>query len=212
GFRRAGFRRAARVRVVVAVVVTGGLLGACSSGDGGDRAGGGRAGDGGDGDGGEQAITFTVTEVRVESMAPQAGPFPEDVWAGAHNLLNAYLDRGLVRPLRTGQPPPAGELEPLFTPPALARVTGADRATVLEDGAALSGVVTAPRANTALVLLTDRSGGPVVVNATLDLVLSVESGGGTVALARNGQVVMIRDEHGWRIDSYDLSSLRDSVA
>lgn len=197
-------------RVVVALVTVVALAGACSSGSGGGGSGGGRA-RGGDGDP-EAAISFTVTAVAVESMAPAPGPFPEDVWTGVHGALNAYLDQGLVRPLRTGRAPSPGELALLFTPAALARATTADSAAVLEDGTALSGSVASPRANTALLLLTDRDGQPVVVNATLDLVLSVESEeSGTVALARNGQVVLVRDDTGWRIDSYDLRSLRDSV-
>ncbi|MEO6121269.1 MAG: hypothetical protein ABIW46_07520 [Acidimicrobiales bacterium] len=196
--------RRAAMAVVVAVAMA--ALGACSSGGNGGRGGSGRGG----GDGDEQAIFFAVTDVRVESMAAQPGPFPEDVWAGAVNLMNAYLDRGLVRPLRLGTPP--SDLEPLFTPAALARVTTADRTAMLDDGTVLSGPVTATRANTSLVLLTDRDNQPVVINAAVDVVLSVKSEqAGTVALARTGQVVLVKDEAGWRIDSYDLRSLRDSV-
>lgn len=187
-------------------------VGACSSGDGdGSTAGsgGGRAGSG-NGDGNAQAIAMMITEVRVESMAAAPGPFPEDVWAQVHGVLDAYLDRGLVRPLRTGKPP--GELGPLFTPAALQRATTADYVAVLEDGTALAGPVTSPRANAALTLLTDRDGRPVLVNARLDLSLTVESDElGTVILDRTGEMVLVDDGQGWRIDSYDLRNLRDTA-
>lgn len=197
------FRRL--VAGAMAVVV----LAACSSGDGGE--GGGRAGggDGGGSDDGEQAIVLAVTETRVESMAVSPGPFPEDVWSNVYDVLNAYLDRALVRPLRSGQPPTA--LEPLFSAPALERATTVDRAAMLEEGTTLSGTVTSPRTHALLVLLTDRGGGPVVVNATVDLVLFVApEGGGSVEVTRTGQVALVHDGAGWVIDSYDLRVARDS--
>ncbi len=187
------------------------VLGGCSSGNGDEgTAGGGRAGGGGDASA-EQAIAMTITELHVESMAAAPGPFPEDVWAQVHGVLDAYLDRGLVRPLRSGEPP--RDLEPLFSPAALQRATTVDYVAVLEDGTALAGPVTSPRANAALTLLTDRDGRPVVVNARLDLSLSVESDDlGTVVLDRTGEVVLVDDGQGWRIDSYDLRNRRDTAA
>lgn len=185
---------------------------ACSSGGGG-RGGGGGGGGGGSGgpDGPDGAVVFNVTEVRVESMAAEPGPFPEDVWAGVYNTMNAYIDRAVVTPLRSGQPPPMEMLAPLFTPAALERATGVDRAALVEEGTTLSGAVRGDRVDTAFVLLTDREGRPVVVNASVDVVLSVDAADGGVALARTGQVVMTFDEQGWRIDSYDIRTARDSV-
>jgi hypothetical protein len=61
------------------------------------------------------------------------------------------------------------------------------------------------------VLLTDRGGGPVVVTATVDLVLFVApEGGGSVEVTRTGQVALVHDGAGWVIDSYDLRVARDS--
>jgi len=181
--------------------------GGCSSGGGGAR-GGGAGGGGGGGDGGQEpAIALTVTETRVESMAAQPGPFPEDVWSDVYAVLNAYLDRALVLPLRTGEPPSA--IEELFMPAALERATTVDRAALVEDGGGRPGRVTSPRTHALLVLLTDRQGGPVVVNATVDLVLAVEPDGGPRSeVSRTGQLALVRTDGGWRIDSYDVRAAR----
>jgi len=190
------------------------LSAACSSGDnnasgGGGPDGAGQPSGGGEGGGAEGPINFTISEVRVSSMAAQPGPFPEDVWAAVVQLLDAYLARAMVDPLRSGAPP--GGLDAVFTPAALERVSGADRASVVEDLISpVSGTVTADRANTILTLLTDRSGAPVLVNASLDILLTVRSDDGAVAVARNGEVVLIQDDSGWRIDSYDLKVARDT--
>lgn len=187
------------------------VLAACSGGDSGTpgTSGGRSAGKAGGGAGGDPGIYFAVTDARVTSMAAQPGPFPEGVWGAVVDVLNAYLDRGMVRPLRTGDPP--GELEPLFTPAAFNRAVDADRISVLEDGTTpISGRVTADRATAALELLTDRAGKPVLVNAAIDVALTVRSKNDAVAVSRAGQVVFIRDDVGWRIDSYDLRAARDS--
>lgn len=211
-FRSSPGRPLRRLLWVVLVVA---MLAACSSGDDGDSGGGdgpdgaGQPSGGGEGGDGEGPINFTISEVRVSSMAPQPGPFPEDVWASVAQLLNAYLARAMVDPLRSGEPP--GGLEPLFTPPALERLNGPDRASMIEDRISpVSGTVSADRANTILTLLTDRGGSPVLVNASLDIVLTVRSDDNAVEVARNGEVVLIQDDHGWRIDSYDMKVARDT--
>lgn len=158
---------------------------------------------------GEDAIAFEVTETKVVSMAASPNPFPEDVWANAVNVLNAYLDRGLVLPLRTGKAPEA--LEPLFRPAALARALEADRGALFEDGTPVSGKVTKQRATAVLTLLTARDHANVAVNAIIDVALTVRSGDDAVTVLRSGELVLARDEGGWRIDSYDLRAQRDGV-
>lgn len=188
------------------------MLASCSGGDG----GGDRAGEAGQpGGGGQEAdpngpINFAISEVRVNSMAAQPGPFPEDVWASVVQILNAYLARAMVDPMRSGALPDG--LAPLFTLPALERATGPDRAAVLEENATtpVSGRVNAERANAVLTLLTDRGGAPVLVNAAIDIVLTVRSDDAAMSVARNGEVVLLQDDSGWRIDSYDLRVARDS--
>lgn len=156
-------------------------------------------------------FAVTVLSADVQAMAPQAPPFPDDVKAAVTASLEAWLDTGVVRPLRTGTPPSAG-LEAVFTEPALARlaVPGPDRAAVLEEGSALTGAVRQERANARLTALTAPGGDVALVTVQLDLAHVVEADGASVAVVRSGEVVLV-PSGGWRIDAYDVRTSRDTV-
>lgn len=197
-------------RLLAAAAVLLGLLGGCSGDDGATTAksnkpdkGRGRA---------PGAFGVTVLAAHVQAMAAQAPPFPDDVKAAVGASLDAYLDKAVVAPLRTGEPAGAG-LDGVFTAAALARLAspGPDRAAVLEEGAPLAGKVRQDRANASLTALTGPGGEVVLVTAQLDLAHTVdtEGGAGSVAVVRSGEVVLVPAD-GWRIDAYDLRTARDT--
>lgn len=199
-----GFSR--RLLASLALVV---LAASCSGGDGDGDGGAGPTGQGG-GTGEEPRFGFAVTGAEVQAMAPQAPPFPDDVKAGVTAGLDAYLGLAVVDPLRTGKPP--GGLEQAFTAPALARLSapGPDRAALVEEGSPLSGEVRQERANAKLTALTAPGGEIVLVTAQVEAVHVVRSDGGSVAVGRSGELVLVADGGAWRVDAFDMRTSRDA--
>lgn len=158
----------------------------------------------------ESAFAFSVSAADVQSGAPQAPPFPEDLKAAVKASLDTYLANGVVAPLATGQPP-AG-LEGIFTGAAGARVAPGhpDRVALLEEGQPVSGKVTQDRADLKLTALIDAAGAPAVVTAQVDLALTVKGKDTTLAVVRTGEFTLVFDNNAWRIDAFDLRTARDS--
>jgi len=191
---------------VLAVAAT-----ACSGGD--DKAGKAKGKPGGAGDTAKApapAFAFTITAADVQSAAPQAPPFPEDVKAAVKASLDTYLANGVIQPLQTGQPP--GGLEGVFTGAAGARVASGqpDRVALLEEGQPVSGKVTQDRADVKLTALLDPAGAVAMVVSQLDFAVTVKGKGTTLTVARTGEIALVFDNNAWRIDSFDLRTARDS--
>ena len=189
------------VRVVVALLIASAALTACSGG--------------GDEDGATDSFPpvpegfgFTVIGADVHAIGPSA-PFPPDLQASVLATLNAYLTAGVVQPLRDDKPP-AG-VEAAFTPAAAARLAGPDRAALVEEGALARGDVRQERASVRFTAMRGPSGDIVVVTAQLDVALVVKTSGGDVAAVRAGEMVLVPDAGGWRIDAFDVLARRDSL-
>lgn len=182
------------------------LLAGCSGDDGGEAAAPAKKA--------KQAPTsvfgVTLVSAEVQAMSPQPPPFPEDVKAAVEASLENYLENAVVVPLRSGKPPAAG-IDGVFTAAALGRLSGPgpDRAALFEEGAPLSGEVRQDRADAALTALTAPGGEVVLVTARLDVAHTVTSGQSAVAVVRSGEVVLV-PSNGWRIDSYDMRTARDT--
>ena len=172
------------------------LVGACS-GDGDDGA---------DGRAGAYAFTLAGTEVHAATASPP--PFPEDVRAAVMETLDAYLATAVVEPLQRGRAPSGAE--DLFTAAAAPRLAGPDRAALVEDGALGSGRVRQDRAAVKLTALTGPGGEVVVVTAQLDVRLLTSSPDGRLSVVRAGDLALVVEGSGWRIDSYDVRTQRDS--
>lgn len=183
------------------------LMAGCSGGDDGGDGGGGRAGRGEDG---EPVYAFSVVATDVRAMAAQAPPFSDDLKWSVTDALNAYLATAVVEPLRTGEP--AGRLEAAFTAAALGRISapGPERAAVLEEGAPITGEVHQDRANARLTALTAPGGEVVLVTAQVDLGHTVEAEGGPVDVVRSGELVLVAEGGAWRIDAFDMRTVRNS--
>lgn len=183
------------------------LAAACSASDGEGEDAGGRAGDG---PGAAAVHAFTLVDAQVQPMAPQAPPFPEDVKMSVAAALDAYLGTAVVGPLVTGRPP--ASLEAVFTAGALGRVVapGPDRAALVEEGAPLTGEVHQERADARLTALTAPGGEVVLVTAQVDVGLTVTVADGHVDVVRSGELVLVPDGAGWRIDAFDMRTTRDS--
>ena len=76
-------------------------------------------------------VTLEVGEVTADSAGPPVTVSGDQAKAVV-DAVGTYLETAIVEPLRTGQP--AGDLATVFAPVALARVNGADRAAMVDEG------------------------------------------------------------------------------
>ena len=129
-------------------------------------------------------------------------------WAGALDTLNRYLDIAVLTPLRTGGP--AGDLAPLFTAPAAAKVTvaGPDRSAFIDEGLPPLSDVRKETAVAQLTALAGTDGTMSVITAGLNLRLTGHVGGAPVEVERTGELVLMPEGGKWRIDAYELKVVR----
>ena len=152
------------------------------------------------------ASSFSVTGATVESVRLPAPPFPDEVKDSVRATLDRYLQEAVFGPLRSGGP--AGDLGPVFTGPARLRVDGPDRAALVDEGLASAGSVRTEKVTAGLTALAGADGAMNVVTASVDLRL--ETGGDDpVKIARSGQLVLVPEADGWKIDGYDVRTTRD---
>jgi hypothetical protein len=151
-------------------------------------------------------VAFSVTGATVESVQPPPPPFPDDVKASVAATLDRYLQEAVLGPLRSGGP--AGDLGPVFTGPARARVDGPDRAALVDEGLPAAEPVRAETATVGLAALVGADGATTVVTAAVDLRLRAGDDD-PVTVARTGHLVLVPEGGGWKIDGYDVRTTRD---
>jgi len=184
----------------VGVAVGLALLFALRGGSGGSTAGPARAAPG--------SLAFTVSGTDVQAVGTPAPGFPAEVQAKVLDTLDRYLVDAVGGPLRSGQR--AGDLAPVFTAPALARVNGPDRPALVDEGLPKASSLRTDVATAKLrILLGDRNE-PQAVSAAVEL--RVRTGGSDeVTVVRTGSLVLVPDGAGWKIDGYDINTSRDTA-
>lgn len=132
----------------------------------------------------------------------------EATWAGVLDTLNRYLEVAILTPLRTGGP--AGDLTPLFNPPALANVVpgGPDRFAFIDENLPPLSDLRGERAVAGLTALAGKDGTVSVVTAGLELRLIGHVAGAPVTVVRTGELVLMPEGGTWRIDAYDIKVVR----
>ena len=153
-------------------------------------------------------IAFSVTGGDVHAVTPPAPPLPDDVRAKVTATLERYLEDAVLAPLRSGQP--AGDLAPLFTASALARLNGGDRAGLADEGLPRATRLRSDATSAALAALAGADQAIVVVTAAVELRLHT-GGAESVAIVRTGDLVLVPDAGEWKIDGYDIRVARDTV-
>ena len=151
-------------------------------------------------------VSFSVTGATVESVGLPPPPFPDDVKASVAVTLDRYLQEAVLGPLRSGGP--AGDLGPVFTGAARARVDGPDRAALVDEGLPPAASVKAEAATVGLAALAGADGAMSVVTAAVDLRL-LAGDDDPVTIARTGHLVLVPEGGGWKIDGYDVRTTRD---
>jgi hypothetical protein len=144
----------------------------------------------------------------MEVPATGAATLPDPVLTGVLATLNRYLDGAVLAPMRSGKA--TSDLSALFTGTAAQRLTGPDRATLVEEGTSGGGSdVGVDDAWTSLTGLLDAGGSISVVAAKIDVVLRSKAAGEASSVARSGELVLVPEGGGWRIDGYDLRVTRE---
>lgn len=154
------------------------------------------------------SLRFTVSGTDVQAVGAPAPGFPPDVQAKVLATLNRYLADAVGGPLRSGRA--AGDLAPVFTAPALARVTGPDRPALVDEGLPKAPSLRTEVATARLRALLGAGNEPQAVSAAVEL--RVRTGGSdAVTVARTGSLILVPDGAGWKIDGYDITTARDTA-
>lgn len=159
----------------------------------------------------DETIALSAAGFDVQAASPPSPGTVDAAKAGVLATLNRYLDAGVLAPLRTGGP--AGELAPLFTPGAAPRVaSGPDRGAFIDESVPRLTGLRAESASVGLIGLAGADGTISVVDAVLDLRLIGTDGNAWLTVVRTGELVLLPEPGGWKIDGWDIRASRDSVA
>jgi hypothetical protein len=155
--------------------------------------------------------SFSLSAFDVHAAAPVSPEAAERAKAGILATLDAYLRRAVLAPLGPGGA--AGDLAPLFTGPAAGRLSGPDRAALVDEG--FGAAEDQPRvsaANVALGLLVGTDGRPVMAGAHLDMRVEAETDQGHLVVDRQGDFALVAEGDPanpvWKVDSYDVRATR----
>lgn len=204
-------RRAARVGGLVALAALAAALTACSSSS---KVTPTTAGQPGSAAPGSTAVTavaptpgrsFTLAEPDVAAFGTPP-LLPIEARNGAQILLDQYLDRAVLTPLKSGQ---AGDLAPLFTAAALERLNGPDRGALVDEGVTGATDVKVASASARLTALVGPEGVHLLV-AGIELAVSARAGGAPLTIRRTGELTMVVDGDAWKISAYDVRVDRDT--
>ena len=153
------------------------------------------------------ALAWTLGPIDAQGTAPPG----DDVVAAVKTTLDAYLAQAVVGPLFTGQP--VVDLSTVLSPAALERFTAdpAARATLADEGMPpATKEISATRAEAQLSSVAGPDGVPAVIAARLDLLVHAVGPTMDVDINRYGDVTLVAEAGGWRIDSFQLKTTRDS--
>ena len=157
-------------------------------------------------------MALKLGDVSTDSAGPPAQLTPEQSQA-ILKVVGDYLTAATVDPLRSAKP--AGDLSPLFSAGALARVTGPDRAVMVDEGLPkVTGDLDVTAQPVAVVGLADQGGGIVLATATIDLDIQgvTAAKGGPLRILRKGDLVLSPDGSGaWKVTAFNIAVARSGA-
>ena len=184
--------------VLVVILIAGGAALALSGG-GGDSSSNVKA---------STTVDLKAGALKIESVSvfpPLPKEFPTDVRDKVLKTIGTYIDKGIVASLRTSKADDAG-LAPAFDAGAAAKLTGPDRAVLLDEGlpkAVGNLKVTTPPVP--LTALSAADGNVQLVAADIKLEITAHAASGLVKISRSGTLVFALQLSGdWRITGWTL--------
>ncbi|MFN2503639.1 MAG: hypothetical protein ABR540_05300 [Acidimicrobiales bacterium] len=137
------------------------------------------------------------------------GPSGEVLRTRVIGALDRYLTEAVVRPLRSGEP--AGGLDAVFGGLAVSRLTGPDRAALVDEGLPPVTDVDVETATVKVSALNGPSGTGVVV-AAIRLSVTGRVGKTPVTIERTGELLLAPEGETWKVHGYDIRVTRDTAA
>lgn len=145
----------------------------------------------------------------VDVQAVNANPeLPPAARSGVQEVLDRYLDRASITPLRTGEP--VGDLAGLFNGRALERLTGPDRAGLVDEGLPQMESVKVETAKADVTALVT-SEGAAFVTAQIHVVVTAGLWGVPLTIERTGELLLSPEAEGWRISGYNVKVSRHTT-
>ncbi len=159
-----------------------------------------------------ESVTLTVGPTAMNTVGFPGGMVSVAISAPVMATLNAYVQSAIVDPLRKGKSN-NDSLGKVFDLAALGRLSGADRAVVLDEGLpkAIGKItVTAPPVPlTGLASIGEGGASVVLISADVQLAVQAQSANGVVGVTRNGSFVLAPAADGtWKITGWTLSTER----
>jgi hypothetical protein len=154
-------------------------------------------------------VSLRLGDVSADSAGPPVQVSPQQSQA-ILKVVGDYLTAATVNPLRSAQP--AGDLSSLFGAGALARVTGPDRAVMVDEGLPkVTGDLNVTAQPIAVVGLGDQGGAIVLATATIDLDIQgvTTTKGDLLHIVRKGDLVLTPDPSGaWKVTAFNIAVVR----
>ncbi len=143
--------------------------------------------------------------VTVYKVGEAPDTIPDDVRNAVIATLTGYVNAATVAPLRKGKVDDVG-LATALAPAVAARLTGPDRAVLVDEGLPkATSKVEVAATPVALTGLADGTGSIVVVTATVDATATAKTTKGKLLIKRTGDLVLEPDNGTWKITGYTLN-------
>lgn len=144
------------------------------------------------------------------SNAGAPAALPDDAANQIMQIVGTYVDRGLITPAKTGQPPQnVGEL---FDAGTQAAIQGPDKDVLFENGEPKRTGDFKPSASPVIITaLSDGGGQFVLATAAFDYSAEVGVKGGALQTARHIALTFSSEGGQWRITAYDVSVARQGA-
>jgi hypothetical protein len=124
--------------------------------------------------------------------------------------VGQYVDRGLVVPVKKGQPPK--NVAELFDAGTQAAIQGPDKGVLFENGEPKrTGDFKASAEPVLINALSDNGGQFVLATATFNYKANVAVQGGTLSTARTTALTFTPENGQWKITGYDVSVTRQGA-
>lgn len=130
-----------------------------------------------------------------------AAEIPGNVQNGIQDLLDRYLNQGMLTPLREAKP--VEDLGGLFAGPALERASGPDRVALLDEGLPRVARLAVDVASAQLTALVGPAGVATVAARIHVSVAGAVSNGG-LFIDRTGELHLVSDGDAWKVGGYDV--------
>ena len=124
-----------------------------------------------------------------------------------NDLLDRYVNRGTVEPLRTAQP--ASDLESLFSDSAVERLKGPERVALVDEGLPKADDVRVEEALAGVVLLGTGPGSGVAV-AALRVKVTARVGTTPLTITRSVELTLAAEGDEWKIRGFQVAVSRDT--